>query len=152
MSRRQSPESNTQRVIPRDFNAAERVILALSLRRQRLTYTEIALRCGYANKGAARNAIIRELRRRVVVGVDEYREQELEILDAIHQKIWPLVMAPGTTPPMELPDLLAADRLLALSQARRQLLNLDVQPEEEQTQQNYTKRIILTHIVEEISG
>lgn len=116
--------SNTQKVIPRDLIATERVRLAFQLRQQRLTYEEIAERCGYANKGAARNAIMRELQRRVVPDVDEYRQQELEILDAIHQKVWPLVVREKGKP-----DLWAVDRLLALSTARRQLLNLDMTPD-----------------------
>lgn len=125
------------------MNAAERVRLAFELRRQRLTYREIALRCGYANEGSARNAIMRELQRCVVPDVAEYRQQELDILDAIHQKVWPMVV--DHNDPNQQPNLWAVDRLLAISQARRQLLNLDEKPEQEVAQQNYTKRIILTH-------
>lgn len=116
-------KGNSQRVIDRDMNAVERVRLAFDLRRQRLTYREIALRCGYANEGSARNAIMRELQRCISPEVEEYRQQELEILDAIHQKVWPMVVDPND--PKRDPNLWAVDRLLALSAARRELLGLD---------------------------
>ena len=143
-----SRNSNTKRVIPRDLNAVERVKQAFELRKQRLTYEQIAVRCGYANKGAAYNAIKRELERRIVPDVDDYREQELSILDTIHQKVWEVAFTDkngdnGKDEELYEEDeeknkkkyenkvnLWAVDRLLELSRDRRKLLNLDVQPEE----------------------
>lgn len=110
----------TQKVQRRDVNAAERVAMAIELFKQRLTYDEIAKRCGYADRGSAYNAIQREMERRIVPNIDAYRQQELAILDAIHQKVWPLVMESPR------PDLFAVDRLMAISKARRELLNLDI--------------------------
>jgi hypothetical protein len=123
-------------------NEAERLKLALSLRRQRLTYQEIADRCSYANRGAARNAIKNALKKDIQIDKKEYRKLELEILDTIHQKVW--VAAFGEGEKTEI-NLWAVDRLLKLSDARRDLLNLDETPEEELANQNYTKKIILTH-------
>lgn len=133
--------SNTKRVIPRDLNAVERVKQAFELRKQRYTYEEIADRCGYANKGAAYNAIKRELERRIVPDVDDYREQELSILDTIHQKVWEVAFTDKDDSRDEDEDdkkdknenkvnLWAVDRLLELSKDRRKLLNLDIKPEE----------------------
>ena len=95
---------------------------ALLLYLKRHTYQEIATLCGYADRATAYNAIHHRMDRRIDHHIDQIREHELAILDAIHQKVWPLVME-GTTP-----NLWAVDRLLALSAARRQLLNLDIKP------------------------
>src|SRR5689334_6312520 len=128
--------SNTHRVIPTDMLASERVALALSLRRQCMTYEEIAVKCGYANKGAAYNAIKNALKKTIVVAAKEYRQRELEILDEIHQKIWPLITDPTSVDMNHKPDLWAVDRILKVSEARRQLLNLDEKPED--TAKSYT--------------
>jgi len=62
----------TQRVPHRDINAAERAAMAIDLLKQRLTYEEIAQRCGYADRKSAWNAIQREMHRRIVPKIDEY--------------------------------------------------------------------------------
>lgn len=154
--------SNTKRVIPRDLNAVERVKQAFELRKQRYTYEEIADRCGYANKGAAYNAIKRELERRIVPGVDDYREQELSILDTIHQKVWEVAFSDENDTKDEYDEdgekkdkdekkvnLWAVDRLLELSRDRRKLLNLDIKPEEELLNQDYVKEIVLIDMPED---
>jgi AraC-like DNA-binding protein len=132
-----NPKSKT-----RDINALQRVHLALKFHAQRLPWDEIAQRAGYGSRGAAHNAVRREYQRLIPSDVQELREQELAILDVIHQKVWPLVVPDAEN---EDPNLWAVDRLLALSEARRQLLNLNIKPEDALSQQSYTKRIILTH-------
>lgn len=119
-----------QEVKHRDVNAAQRVIMALDLWNQRMTYDEIACKCGYASSGAAYNAIQRELKRRIHPKIDEHREQELSILDKIHQKVWIEAFEKKDKDGNATTNLWAVDRLLELSRDRRKLLNLDIQPEE----------------------
>src|SRR5690348_9478339 len=76
----------------RDVNAAQKVALALKLRAQKLTYEEIAARCGYGSKGACHNAIQRELSRVITENVDELRREEEYILNCLHAEIWDLFM------------------------------------------------------------
>lgn len=121
---------DTQGVPRRDVNAAERAVMAIDLLKQRLTYDEIARRCGYSDRSAARKAIQREMQRRIVPKIDEYREQELLILDEIHQKVWIEAFETVNKDGEIKTNLWAVDRLLDLSRDRRKLLNLDVQPEE----------------------
>lgn len=140
-----------QRVVNRDANAANRVALAVQLRAQRLTYEAIAQQCGYKSIGACRDAIMRELDRRIVKNVDELRREELDMLDQLHCAVWPLAVpgpdAVDSKGRKKQPYLEAVDRVLAISERRSKLLGLDMKPEAHQTQQNYIKRIILTHEV-----
>ena len=135
----------TQRVPHRDVNAAERAAMAVDLLKQRFTYDEIARKCGYSDRKSAWNAIQREMQRRIVPKIDEYRHQELDILDKIHQEVWQVAFDTANKEGEIKTNLWAVDRLLELSKDRRKLLNLDVRPEEELTNQDYTKKIILTH-------
>lgn len=116
--------------ITRDVNAAQRVATAIQLRIQRLSYQEIADRCGYGSAQAAHKAVQREMQRRVEPKIDEYRKQELDILDTIHQKVWIEAFEKKDKDGNATTNLWAVDRLLELSRDRRKLLNLDVQPEE----------------------
>jgi len=121
---------NNQGVERRDVNAAERATMAVDLLKQRLSYDEIARRCGYSSRSAAYTAIQRELKRRIVPKIDEYRAQELDILDTIHQKVWKEAFETEDKDGEIKTNLWAVDRLLELSRDRRKLLNLDIQPEE----------------------
>ena len=113
---------STQRGIQnRDVNAAQRARQALQLRAQMLTYEEIASRCGYATRDAARKAILRELDRVVVKDVQTLRDQELHMLNIMHQEVWLLFMDKKNRG-----RLFAADRLLEISKDRRKLMGLDV--------------------------
>jgi AraC-like DNA-binding protein len=144
---RSNKQSTTQGVPRRDVNAAERACMAIDLLKQRLTYDEIARRCGYSDRSAARKAIQREMQRRIVPKIDEYRAQELDILDAIHQKVWIEAFETPNKDGEIKTNLWAVDRLLELSRDRRKLLNLDVQPEQELTNQNYIKEIVLVDLI-----
>ncbi len=139
-------KSTTQGVPHRDVNAAERATMAVELLKQRFSYDEIAKRCGYSDRKSAWNAIQRELKRRIVPKIDEYRAQELDILDKIHQEVWQVAFNTADEKGDIKTNLWAVDRLLELSKDRRKLLNLDVRPEEELANQNYEKKIILTHM------
>jgi len=105
----------------RDANATSRAEHAIQLRRQRLSYTEVAARSGYASAGAAYNAIQRELERTVVTAVDDLRREEIDMLDRLHAEVWPLAMDPTYKG-----RLFAVDRILAISDARRKLMGMDV--------------------------
>jgi hypothetical protein len=130
MSNKSRKKPNNQRVERRDVNAAERATMAVDLLKQRLSYDEIARRCGYSSRSAAYTAIQRELKRRIHPKIDEYRDQELDILDEIHQKVWVVAFeTPNEDGDMKT-NLWAVDRLLELSRDRRKLLNLDIHPEE----------------------
>jgi AraC-like DNA-binding protein len=121
---------DTQGVPRRDVLAAERVAMAIDLFKQRLTYEEIANRCGYGDRSAARKAIQREMQRRIVPNIDEYRQHELLILDKIHQKVWQVAFETENDEGEAKTNLWAVDRLLELSKDRRKLLNLDIKPED----------------------
>lgn len=127
-----------QGVPNRDANAGMRAANALALRANKLTYQQIADKCGYADASTCRKAIMRELDRVVVENASELRREESYILDQWHaecSKLWQDESNKGR--------LFALDRLLVISKDRRSLFNLDKRPEEDVSQQNYTKRIIL---------
>ena len=95
----------------------------MELRSQHLTYAEIARRCGYASPGAARNAIMRELSRRINPDADMLRKEEGEFYEAMMRRIWLVAFPEGKDP-----NLWAVDRLLNISRERRALLGLDAEP------------------------
>ena len=105
-----------------DENSVMRLELALKLHAKRIPYEEIAQQCGYTNKGTAYNVIHNALKERKFEAVDTYRKQELAYLDMLQQEADKLIF----DTPKGKPDLFAIDRALAISQARRALLNLDV--------------------------
>ena len=121
---------NDQEVRRRDVNAVERACMAVDFLKQRLSYDEIASRCGYSSRQSAHKAVQRELQRRIHPRIDEYRTQELDILDEIHQRVWKVAFETKNKDDKVETNLWAVDRLLELSKDRRKLLNLDVQPEE----------------------
>lgn len=116
--------------ITRDVNAAYRVQQAIELRKQRLTYQQIAELCGYGTPQSAHKAIMREMQRCIVEDVSSYRQQELDILDKIHQEVWKVAFDTKDKKDEVKTNLWAVDRLLEISKDRRKLLNLDVKPEE----------------------
>lgn len=127
-----------QKVINRDASAALRAAEAVRLRARKMTFAAIAERVGYASPGAARNAIQRELQRVVVTNVQELRREEAAMYDQMQSALYPLAIgdedslseeqrAAGEAPT---PSLFAADRVLAISKARRELLGLDATREE----------------------
>lgn len=144
MTRRNKNTDNTKGTTTRDVNAAMRAAMALKLRAQKLTYDEIAHQCGYADRGACHKAVQRELERVVVENVEELRREECMMLDTLHSEIWPLAIDKENKS-----RLFAADRLLTISEHRRKLMGLDKRSEDELAQQEYTKRIVLTHMVSE---
>lgn len=122
----------------RDVNAGQRAALAVKLRASKMTYDQIARQCGYADKQTAHKAVQRELQRVVVANVEELRQEEVNTLDLMQSECMRLFLDRENKA-----RLYAADRLLAIMERRAKLMGLDIKPEEQLTNQNYTKRIIL---------
>ena len=125
-----------RRSTPRSINAAEKAKLAISLRKQGYTLEEIALQCGYQDKSGAYRAIKRELDNVVAEEVEDLRKMEMLRLDAM-LKVCIKEALEG--------NLWAVDRVVNISKRRSEITGMDARAEEMNVQQNYTKRIILTH-------
>lgn len=113
----------SRRSTPKDINSAERIQLALSLRKQGLTLEEIALRCGYKDKSGAYYAIKRYLDSLPVEDAVELRKLEVTRLDALLTECWDLAMNKDNRA-----RLFAIDRILAISERRARLLGMDANP------------------------
>lgn len=122
----------------RDANAAQRVALAVKLRASKMTYDAIAKQCGYGSASACRKAVQRELDRVVVTNVDTLRREEMTMLDSLQVECMKLALDKENKG-----RLFAIDRILAISDRRCKLMGLDKRPEEDLTQQAYTKKIVL---------
>ena len=118
MSRRK-PENADHK--PRDVHAAIRAQTALKLSTQGYSWDEVATRAGFASRGAAHNAVMRELDRNIAKDVDELRKRELHMLDTMQVEVWDLFMDRKNRG-----RLFAADRLLAISERRAKLTGMDV--------------------------
>lgn len=74
-----------------DYNAAQREALAFKLRLQGYDFDEIALKCGYANRGSAHHAYQRALHRIPDRSIEEMREtifsQQMHALKCMAHKI-----------------------------------------------------------------
>lgn len=121
---------------PSDINAAEKATLALSLRKEGYSLDVIAKQCGYADRSGAFRAIKRELNRIPAQGVADLRKMEEMRLDDALKVVYPK---------MQSGDLWAIDRFVAISKRRSEVTGMDARPDDLLAQQNYTKRVILTH-------
>jgi hypothetical protein len=119
--------ANTKgRTTTRDVNAAQRASLALTLRAKKLTYQEIAAQCGYASRGAAHDAVQRELDRVIVEDVETLRREEGDSLDRLEVICWKRLESAAHEKAM----LFAVDRILAIKERRARLFGLDKKPDE----------------------
>ena len=109
----------------RDVNAANRVRMALQLRAQRLPWEEVAARAGYSSKGAAHNAVMRELQRTISGDVEVWLNEELASLDYAEAEIWPLFLDKKNRG-----RLFAWDRILAIKERRAKLKGLDARSDD----------------------
>lgn len=132
----ENAKSNT-----RDVNAAVKVHMAIKIYlEERPTWEEIAARAGYASRGAAHNAVMRELNRCVTHDVKELRTVELYMIEKTQARSYKEANDPsreGWT--------WSADRFIALSKRKSELMGLDKRPDEELANQNYIKKVVLTH-------
>lgn len=137
MPRKRNPKN--QGVKSRDVNAALRADQAIKLRAGQMPWRDVAAQSGYASAGAACNAVMRELDRRLAQDVDALRREEDLILMELHRAVWPLAVG---NPSLVIqddddaetrkekraarkPSLFAIDRILAIREARRRLHGLD---------------------------
>ena len=116
-----SGKSTQSTIQNRDINAAQRAKQALELRAQLLSYDEIAQRCGYATRDAARKAILREMNRVIVRNVEELRDAELHMLNLLHAKCWQRFTDPKN--PYSYSEV---ERILKISERRAKLMGLDI--------------------------
>lgn len=93
------------------FRRARAVELALT----GMPYDEIAAAVGYANRGTAWRTVQRALRDRTFKAVDEYREIELNRLDALQSACWERALAG---------ELRAVEAVLRVMEQRSRLLGL----------------------------
>jgi len=122
-----------------DINAAVRVHAALKIYlEERPTWDEIASRSGFSSRGAAHNAVSREMSRRIDHDVQRLREEDLFMLQGIQARCYKAAMDEGNKD-----WTWAADRFATFSKRKSELMGLDVKPEEQLVNQNYTKRIVL---------
>lgn len=100
----------------RDVNAGARAAVALALALEGHTYQTIANQAGYASKGAAFNAVQRELQRTLQPAAEAVRRMEVQRLDGLLTVYLPKAMAG---------DGWSFDRVLRLMERRAGLLGLD---------------------------
>lgn len=120
------PNKDNTKPTTRDVNAAQRAALALSLRASKMSYEQIAVQVGYADRGTAHRAVQREMQRVVVANVDELRREESLTLDLMQKECMKLFLDKDNKA-----RLFAADRILAIMERRAKLMGLDVKPDED---------------------
>ena len=108
----------------RDVNAARRVKDALKFRAEGLSWDDVAAQAGYTSRGAAHNAVQRELERTITTNVEEMRREEALILTQLHQRCMKAAMDEKNKG-----FLFAVDRVLAVRERYAKLFGLDQTPE-----------------------
>lgn len=117
--------------------AAERRVRAIELRKAGLGYRQISEQLGVSVQQAWRDVqkALADLAEMEQDHAREYRQLELERLDALLSPLWLRARGrriqhdDGTVEDVP-PDYAAVDRVMRLMEARRRLLGLDVQPED----------------------
>lgn len=108
-----------------DVNAAVRVLTALEiLLQERPSWEEIAARAGYGSRGAAHNAVKRELDRRITHDVTQLRDEELYMIQNMQARCYKAAMDEGNEG-----WTWAIDRFAVLSKRKSELMGLDVKPD-----------------------
>jgi hypothetical protein len=127
------------------LGAYEKQRRALELRQQGHTYEDIARALGYANPMGAWHAVKAALKKGFVEAAEEFKQLELEKLDEIERRLWPLILRRRGGQPA--PDYKALDRLLTISKRRAALLGLDAPRESRVRQTSATASVTepLTH-------
>lgn len=93
---------------------------ALELRTAGMQYEEIAVQVGYANRGAAHNAVKGALKATLKEPAEYMRQLEDDRLNRLLQSVWPQAIAG---------ELAAVGMALRIIAARRELLGLDAPKE-----------------------
>lgn len=130
--------SNTQ-----NLNAVVQVQMAIKIfMEEHPTWDEIAARTGYASRGAAYNAVKRELNRRITHDIEELRTQELYRIEQLMARCY----REGIDKDNKYYNY-AIEQFGKLSKRKSELMGLDKRPEEELLSQNYTKEIVLIDLI-----
>lgn len=120
MPRRRAAKNQTEktssRLQIRDVNAVVRVKNALSLYLAGNSWQTIADSSGFASRGAAYNAVQRELQRDLQLASEEIRRAELMRLDSLVSVFYPKAMSG---------DGWSCDRVLRIMERRALYLGLD---------------------------
>ena len=85
-------ERTTNDFISRDVNAAQRVQTALKLKLEGHNWDQVAALAGFASRGAAHHAVMRELGRCITHDVEELRTQQLYMLTRIQSRCYKVAM------------------------------------------------------------
>lgn len=112
-----NPGGKTQ---SRDVNAAVRVQTAIKLKAMGLEWDEVAAQAGYGSKGAAHNAVHRELARCLPSNIEDLRREEGSILKQLHRRCMKAAMDEKNKG-----FLFAVDRVLAIQERYSKLMGLD---------------------------
>lgn len=115
MADRTQPGAATKSKAQLQQERAERALKALKMRTMRVSYDRIAQECGYATRGAAHQAVQRELAKIPREAAKELRTMELEALD---------VAAAALRRKVERGDEWAIDRMLKIMDMRAKLTGL----------------------------
>lgn len=122
--RRTSPQ--TQEVVRPDVNAAVRASVGFRLRyHDGKTWEEVAKAAGYASRGAAHDAVVREARRHITHNIEETRDEERYRLEHLQQLCFDAATDKGNAY-----WTFAIDRYVLLSKRKSELLGLDVKSED----------------------
>lgn len=133
------PQARKNKQTVTDVSGALRATQALQLRAQGLTYEEIAIRTGYASRGAAHNAVQRALAQYSAPIIEDARKLEEFRLDMLLGSVWPLCFEHEKVTidkngnekrEKKLVDLFAIDRALAIAERRARLRGLDMPKDE----------------------
>jgi hypothetical protein len=115
------PTTTNSRSNTRDVNAAGRVQIALKvLLEEGLTWDEVAARAGYASRGAAHNAVMREFDRCITHDVKELRTRELYMLNRLQARCYKAAIDEGNKD-----WTWTIDRFVALSKRKSELMGMD---------------------------
>jgi hypothetical protein len=129
--RKRKPD-NVRGETTRDVNAATRVQHALKLKLQGLNWDEVAAAAGYASRGAAHHAAMRELDRCITRDATELRDQQLYMLLSVQARCYKAAMDEKDKNWMW-----AADRVMNYSKRISELMGLDI-PIDQTINQNFT--------------
>src|SRR5258708_38766139 len=117
---RKRKHDNVRGETTRDVNAATRVQTALKLKLEGHNWDQVAALAGFASRGAAHHAVMRELGRCITHDVEELRTQQLYMLQQIQARSYKAAMDekdPGWH--------WAADRVANYSKRISELMGLD---------------------------
>ena len=118
------PRKIGSRIRPVDAQGALTSATALEMRARRMKYSEIARELGCCTE-AARQAVIRQferLKEENAESAEEVRQQELESLDELEQRVLAHALSADVSDPQ---TLAAVDRVLRIKERRARLLGLD---------------------------